>query len=358
MKKGIRVISMLCAAVLVLLAVACGNGSRPQKVGIFMPSKNEPRWTQDSDSLMRQLQAKGYSVEIKNAEGDVERQIHQIEAMIDGGCDVLVIAAHDGTRLADVLQKAAENYIKVIAYDRLIMDTLNVDYYVTFDNYEVGRLQGAYLEEALDLKNCDGPFFIEVFAGALTDNNAVFFYDGAMSVLKQYIKSGKLVVKSGQVEISDTSIQGWLRDVAKERMADLLRDFYSDGTPVHAILSPNDGLAMGIIEALRDFGFGSGGKPFPLLTGQDSDIENVKAMLSDEQVMSVFKDTRTLADHTFRMIDDILLGEWPETNDLATYHNNVKTVPTYVCNPVLVTKDNYKNILIDSGYYDISIFEE
>jgi len=353
-KKSVKIFSLiLCAVLLSCIMAGCG-GAREGKIGIFMPTKNEPRWTQDSDSLMRQLQAKDYQVVTKNAEGDVETQIKQIEEMIDGGCDVLVIAAIDGSSLNDVLQKAADANIKTIAYDRLIMETPNVDYYVTFDNFEVGRLQGEYLETALDLKNGAGPFNIEIFAGALTDNNALFFYDGAMSVLKQYIDSGKLIVKSGKVDIKDTQTDEWLGSNAKVRMAKLLSDYYGGGTELHAVLSPNDGLAMGIIGALKEAGFDGSSKPFPLITGQDSDIENVKAILNGEQAMTVFKDTRTLADRTFRMIDDILLKKAPEVNDSKTYNNNVKTVLTYMCKPVLVTAENYKSVLIDSGYYDIS----
>ena len=347
---------LLAAVLLTLVASGCNSAKGQEKIGIFMPTKNEPRWTLDSDSLMRQLQAKGYQVEIKNAEGDVAEQISQIESMIDGGCNVLVIAAIDGSALTDVLQKAAGKNIKVIAYDRLLMDTQNVDYYVTFDNFEVGRLQGAHIEEMLNLNSGAGPFNIEIFAGALTDNNAFFFYDGAMSVLRQYIDNGSLVVISGQTAIEDTTTLEWLGSNAKVRMTKLLGDHYEDGTALHAVLSPNDGLAMGIIEALTEFGFGGDERPFPLLTGQDSDIANVKAILNGEQSMTVFKDTRTLADRTFRMIDDILLDKTPDTNDSTTYHNNEKFVPTYMCKPVLVTEDNYKSVLVDSGYYDISEF--
>jgi len=228
-----------------------------------------------------------------------------------------------------------------------------VNYYVTFDNFEVGRIQAAYIEEALNLKKESGPFNIELFAGALTDNNAIFFFDGAMSVLAPYIADGKLVVRSGRTDLSGIATPEWRASNAKARMAALLTEYYTD-TELHAVLSPNDGLAVGIIEALKEGGFGSDERPFPILTGQDSNITNVKAILNGEQGMTVFKDTRTLADRTFRMIDDLLLNKSPETNDSRTYHNNIKIVPTYMCKPVLVTRDNYKNVLIDSGYYELS----
>ncbi|MCL2810983.1 MAG: sugar-binding protein [Clostridia bacterium] len=356
MKKSNKITALLlCAALLLPLIAGCANvGNESKVIGLFMPSKNEPRWIQDSDSLMRQLQNKEYRVEPRNAEDDVELQIRQIEEMIEKGCDILVIAAIDSTQLQATLQRAADKKITVIAYDRLIMDSPHVDYYVTFDNFEVGRLQGEYLEKALDLPNSNGPFHIEVFAGSPTDNNAIFFYDGAMSVLGPYLDSGKLIVKSGQVERVEVATQDWLPSLAKERMAGLLNTYYQNGTELHAILSPNDAVAMGIIETLKDFGFDGDEKPFPLITGQDSDIANIRAILAGEQAMTVFKDTRTLADRTFRMIDDILLNKSAETNDSKTYHNNLKIVPTYICKPVMVDAENYKRTLIDSGYYEMA----
>jgi len=332
-------------------------GGGAKKIGIFMPSKNETRWLQDSDSLMRQLQAKDYHVETRNAEDDVELQISQIEAMIDDNYDILVIAAIDGSRLKDTLQRAADKNIRVISYDRLIMDSPNVDYYVTFDNFEVGVLQGEYIRDALGLEANEGPFNIELFAGAPTDNNAVFFYDGALSVLGKYLDSGRLRVVSGERERTDVAIAEWRPELARERMGGLLEKHYGDGTKLHAVLSPNDGLAAGIIGALKDGGYGGDGKPFPILTGQDSDIPNIRAIIAGEQSMTVFKDTRTLADRTFRMIDDLLIKNTTETNDSRTYHNNIKIVPSYICKPVLVTADNYKRVLVDSGYYEISEIE-
>ena len=359
--RTLRIIvsAIYCIAVFGALLQGCGvsgiGGEPVKKIGVLMPSKNESRWDQDSGSIISQLQAKGYIVEMKNAEDDVEVQISQIKKMIDDGCAVLVIAPIDGSKLKDALQLAADKKIKTISYDRLILDTPNIDYYATFDNFEVGVMQGAYLEEAMGLKNNPGPFNIEIFAGSPDDNNSRFFYDGAISVLKPYIDSGKLVVRSGELDTSLTSIQGWKWETAQERMAKLLAEHYSDGAVLNAVLSPNDGLAIGIINALKAAGYGNG-KDFPFLTGQDCAKENIIAMLNGEQSMSVFKDTRTLADRTVRMIDDLLLGKTTEINDEKTYHNGVKIVPTYMCKPVYADRDNYKRVLIDSGYYEESDF--
>jgi len=352
MKKVFKFMALVlcCAITLSFAGLFGGCGRQTKKVGILMPSTKEQRWTQDSDNLKRQLQAKGYTVEIKNAEDDADKQISQIDAMIDGGFDVLVICAHDSTKLAAVLQKAAGKGIKIIAYDRLIMDSGNVDYYVTFDNFEVGRLQGEHIETALNLKNASGPFNIELFAGAATDNNALFFFDGAMSVLQQYIDNGKLAVPSGETERTTVAAAGWDYPLAKERMDRLLLENYADGTELHAVLSPNDGIAQALIPSLKAAGFAD----MPILTGQDSEKESVKKIIAGEQAMTVFKDTRALADRTFKMVEDLLLGNTPETNDTKTYHNGVKTLPTYMCKPVGVTKANYVEILIDSGYYELS----
>jgi putative multiple sugar transport system substrate-binding protein len=343
---------------MLLLALAgCNPGGKTKTIGIIMPSRNDSRWQQDSDNLMRQLQSKGYEVDIKNSGDDAELQIRQSEDMINNNVDVLVIAAHDSTKLVDVLQKAANKKITVIAYDRLLMDTPNVDYYVTFDNFGVGVLQGEYIEDMLDLKNAAGPFNIELFAGPPTDNNTVFFYNGALEILRPYIDSGKLVVRSGQLERADVSTQEWSLQQVEERIRMLLDRYYLDGEQLDAILSPNDWYALEIIRILKEYGYGAWQKTFPYITGQDSDIAGVKAILDGELGMTVFKDTRSLADRTFLMIDDILLKKTPETNDETTYNNNVKTLKTYICRPVKVTKDNYKSVLIDSGYYDMSDFQ-
>jgi len=319
-------------------------------IGVSMPSKNLQRWTQDGENIQRQLQAKGYQVDLQFSDDSVAEQISQIASMIDNKCKILVIAPIDGPALKDVLQQAADKKIKIISYDRLILDSPNVDYYATFNNYDVGTMQGEYIEKVLDLKNGAGPFNMEIFSGSEDDNNSKDFYRGAMDVLQTYIDEGTLVVPSGQIEKADTSIQGWKSESAQSRMHELLQDYYSGDQKLDAILSANDSLALGVIWALRAAGYGTD-KPFPILTGQDCDKENVTAMLNGEQSMSVFKDTRALASRTVEMIDDILVRKTATVNDTTTFNNGVKTVPTYVCTPVYADKDNYKQVLILSGYY-------
>lgn len=349
-KKNTVTLNLLLIAAFLLTGCA-GSGDAPKKIGVLMPSKNESRWVQDSDNITRQLQAKGYHAYIKNAENNVEKQISQVEALVNDGCAVLVIAAVDGSGLADALKKAAKKKVKIIAYDRLLLDTPNVDYFASFDSFKVGAMQGGYIEKALGLENNAGPFNIEIFAGSPDDSNSQLLYDGAMSVLLPYIDAGRLVIASGETEACEVSIKGWDWLAAQARMERLLVDYYSGGRKLHAVLSPNDGLAIGIINALKGNGYGHG-ENFPLLTGQDCAQENVIAMLNGEQSMSVFKDTRILADRTVRMIDDLLLGKPAEINDDKTYYNGVKIVPAYMCIPIYADSENYKLVLVDSGYYD------
>jgi putative multiple sugar transport system substrate-binding protein len=270
--------------------------------------------------------------------------------MITKGVKVLVIAAIDGTTLSGALQKAADKGVKVIAYDRLIRGSKNVDYYATFDNFQVGVIQAGSIVDKLGLKQGKGPFNIELFGGSPDDNNAFFFYDGAMSVLKPYIDSGKLVVRSKQMGMDKVGTLRWDGAVAQARMDNLLSAFYGKDK-VHAVLSPYDGLSIGILSSLKGVGYGTPKQPFPVVTGQDAEVASVKSMLRGEQASSVFKDTRELAKVTASMVDAILAGKQPQINDTKTYNNGIKVVPSYLLKPVPVDASNWKKVLIESGYY-------
>jgi len=352
MKKSIAI--FVCFVMFLAIFAGCAKDNSGATIGVVMPSKNLQRWNQDGENIKKQLQAKGYDVDLRFSNDSIEEQIEQIDDMIDNKVKILVIASIDGPALKDVLQKAADKKIKVISYDRLILDSPNIDYYATFNNFDVGVMQGEFIESALNLANAAGPFNIEIFSGSEDDNNSVDFYGGAMSILQKYFDSGKLVTQSGKTSKADTSIAGWKTESAEARMNELLKSHYQDAK-LDAVLSANDSLALGVIFALRAAGYGPG-KPFPILTGQDCDKENVKAMLAGEQSMSVFKDTRSLAARTVEMIDDLLVHDTTTVNDTTTYDNGYKIVPTYVCTPVFADKDNYKQILIDSGYYNEADF--
>lgn len=334
-----------------LAAMVASSPALAQTVGIAMPTQTSERWIADGANMVEVLEERGYDTNLQYAQDDIPNQVAQIENMVAGGVDVLVIASIDGTTLSDVLQQAADQGIKVVAYDRLIRNSPNVDYYATFDNFQVGVLQGQSIVDGLDLENQDGPFNIELFGGSPDDNNAFFFYDGAMSVLQPYIDSGKLVVKSGQTGMDQVSTLRWDPATAQARMDNILSAFYGDGETVDAVLSPYDGLSIGIISSLRGVGYGSGDQEMPVISGQDAEVQSVRAIIAGEQTSTIFKDTRELARVTADMVDAMLQDREVPVNDTETYDNGVKVVPSYLLEPVVVTVDNWEDVLIGSNYY-------
>jgi putative multiple sugar transport system substrate-binding protein len=326
-------------------------------IGVAMPTKSSERWIADGDNIKKQLEDAGYEVDLEYAEDDIPTQVSQLENMITKGAQALIIASIDGTTLTNQLQEAADAGIPVIAYDRLIRDSPNVDYYATFDNYKVGVQQGTSLLQGLGILDADGnetdvkgPFNIELFAGSPDDNNATFFFNGAMDTLKPYLDSGVLTVKSGQTDFTTVATLRWDGEAAQSRMEDILTSDYSDDTKVNGILSPYDGISRGLISAVTDAGY-SVGDDFPIITGQDAELDSVKAINSGEQYSTIYKDTRELAKVAVDMASALLAGETPETNDDETYDNGEKVVPSYLLDPVIVTKDNVTSVLVDGGYY-------
>ncbi|MDX3965228.1 MAG: sugar ABC transporter substrate-binding protein [Bradyrhizobium sp.] len=325
-------------------------------VGIAMPTKSSARWIDDGNNMVRVLKERGYNTDLQYAEDDIPNQLSQVENMVTKGAKALVIAAIDGTTLSDVLKQAKAKGITVIAYDRLIRGTPNVDYYATFDNFQVGVLQAQSIERGLGLKESKGPFNIELFGGSPDDNNAYFFYNGAMSVLKPYIDGGKLVVASGQMGMDKVATLRWDGATAQARMDNLLSAYYGN-KKINAVLSPYDGISIGIISSLKGVGYGSADQPMPVISGQDAEVPSIKAMLRGDQYSTIFKDTRDLAKVTADMVDAALAGKQVTVNDTKTYDNGVKTVPSYLLKPVVVYKDNWEKVLVDSGYYKKSQFQ-
>ena len=317
------------------------------KVGVSMPTKDLQRWNQDGANMQAELEAAGYEVDLQYASNDVQTQVSQVENMINSGCNVLVIAAIEGSSLGEALDMAKAASIPVIAYDRLLMNSDAVSYYATFDNYMVGTKQGQYIVEALDLDNAEGPFNMEVTAGDPGDNNAGYFYNGAMDVLKPYIEAGKIVIPSGQKEFADVATPAWATETAQSRAENILSSNYADGTVLNIWLCSNDSTAMGVENALAANYTGE----YPIITGQDCDKENVKNMIAGKQSMSIFKDTRTLASQVVKMTGQILTGATVDVNDTETYDNGTGVIPSYLCEPVFADVNNYKELLLDSGYY-------
>ena len=319
------------------------------KVGVSMPTKDLQRWNQDGANMQAELEAAGYEVDLQYAGNDESQQLAQIENMISGEVDVLVIAAIEASSLGEALDMAKAANIPVIAYDRLLMNSDAVSYYATFDNYKVGVTQGQYIVDTLDLDNAEGPFNLEITAGDPGDNNAPFFYNGAMDTLKPYIESGKLVVQSGQTAFEEVGTPKWATETAQSRAENILSTHYAKGSGnnVDVWLCSNDSTALGVTNALAANYDGE----YPIITGQDCDIANTKNMIAGKQSMSVFKDTRTLASQVVKMVGQILNGEEVEVNDTTAYDNGTGVIPSFLCEPVFADANNYKELLIDSGYY-------
>jgi putative multiple sugar transport system substrate-binding protein len=348
------------AASLALTLSACGQNSdggsekdsgssKGGTIGIAMPTKSSERWIADGNNVKKDLESKGYKTKLVYGEDDPENQVSQIENLITQDVKALIVAAIDNKSLNGVLQQAKDANIPVIAYDRLILGTENVDYYASFDNEKVGQLQGNYIVDKLGLKEGKGPFNIELFAGSNDDNNTKYFFNGAMSVLQPYIDSKKLVVKSGQTKLTQVTTLRWDGATAQRRMDDILTGTYTSGR-VDAVLSPYDGISIGILSALTSDGYGKAGKPFPIVTGQDAELASVKSIIAGKQTQTVYKDLRELAKVAGNMVDAALNDKKPETNDTKTYDNGSKVVPAYLLQPVSIDKSNYQD-LIKNGTY-------
>ncbi|WP_432485886.1 multiple monosaccharide ABC transporter substrate-binding protein [Kineococcus esterisolvens] len=359
------------AAGLALTVSACGGGGAGSgdsgsdgaaegdvTVGVSMPTQTSERWIADGNNVKAGLRDAGYEVELQYANDDIPTQSQQIDQMITQGVDLLIVAAIDGTALSSQLAAAKAAGIEVISYDRLIRGSGDVDFYVSFDNYNVGVQQGTSLLTGLGLLNPDGspgtatgPFNVELFAGSLDDNNAQFFWNGAMDTIQPFIDSGQVVVKSGQTSIDQAAILRWQQETAQRRMEDLLTSAYNDGSKVEGVLSPYDGISRGIITALQNAGYGSAEKPMPIITGQDAEIASVKLINDGVQYSTIFKDTRELAEQAVTAAEAMVAGEEPEANDTTTYDNGVKVVPAYLLESQIITKDNIVSALVDTEYY-------
>ena len=349
-----KIIAVLLAGLMLAPSVfAAKKISKKTPIGVSMPTKDLQRWNQDGANMKAQLEKAGYKVDLQYAANDIPTQVSQVENMITGGCKILVIAAIDGSSLSNVLETARKKKVQVIAYDRLIMDSKAVSYYATFDNYKVGTIQGDYLVDKLGLKSRskDDPVYMEFFTGDPGDNNINFFFGGAMDVLKPYLDKGVIVCPSGQTAKAQAATLNWSTEEAQKRMENLITSnkYGPKGTKLDAVYCSNDSTANGVTNALLSAGYTADN--FPIITGQDCDIVAVKNMLKGTQAMSIFKDTRTLAAKVVEMVDAIMNGKTPAVNDTKTYNNGTGIIPSFLCEPVYGSKDNYKALLIDSGYY-------
>ncbi|WP_273499852.1 multiple monosaccharide ABC transporter substrate-binding protein [Paracoccus sphaerophysae] len=343
----------LIASAAMGLALFATTASAQDKglVGIAMPTKSSARWIDDGNNMVKELQAAGYQTDLQYAEDDIPTQLSQVENMITKGAKALVIASIDGTTLTNALENAKAADIKVIAYDRLIRDSDAVSYYATFDNFKVGVQQAESLVKGLKERFPDQkPWNVELFGGSPDDNNAFFFYDGAMSVLQPMIDAGEITIPSSQSGMDKVGTLRWDPATAQARMDNILSANYGD-KQLHGVLSPYDGLSIGILSSVKGVGYGSGDLKMPIVTGQDAEVPSVKSIEAGEQYSTIFKDTRELAKVTVGMVDAVMGGSEPQINDTKTYDNGKLVVPSFLLEPVPVFKDNYKQVLVDSGYY-------
>lgn len=368
-----KLLGILLVLAMMLSLVGCSSdkdtatsGGKSDKkditVGIAMPTKSLERWNRDGSYLKEQFEALGYKVELTYSDNNSDQQVNDIQNLIADKVNLLVIVAIDGESLSTVLKDAKDQNIPVIAYDRLIMNTDATSYYVSFDNYTVGKLQGEYVEKTLDLANAgDKTYNIEFTAGDPADNNAGFFFNGAVDVLKPYIDKGTLKVVSGQTEFEEVATPSWDTATALDRMQNILASFYSDGTQLDVCLCSNDSTALGVTQAVDSDYAGSN---WPIITGQDGDVANLKNLLDGKQSMTVYKAVANEAVVTVALAKEILAGNKPDasltskfscecTYDTSSYDNGTGIIPSYLLVPDVVTKDNYKEKLVDTGYYKV-----
>ncbi|KPW81924.1 MULTISPECIES: sugar-binding protein [Pseudomonas syringae group] len=347
-----KIIKLIATVALGLAVAACSKQDANTKgtIGIALPSKTEARWVSDGSSIVDSLKKLGYDTDLQYAQYEAPTQLSQIENMMVKGVKALIIAPIDGTTMADVLKQARDKGIKVISYDRLIRNSKDFDYYVTFDNYRTGVLQGQSIVDSLTLKQGKGPFNLEIFAGSTDDNNAHVVYAGVMSQLKPFIDSGKLVVRSGQIDMDKTATPNWDGALAQSRMDNLLSAFYGNAH-LDAVLAMNDQIANDVVSSLLSVGYGSGTSAMPIVTGQDAEVSSVKSIIAGNQSSTIFKDTRALAGTAAQMVDAELTGKAVTVNDSKSYNNGSMIVPTQLLTPQLVDRSNWQKILVDDAHF-------
>ena len=336
-----------------------GTAGGGGKIGISMPTQSLERWNRDGAYLDSEFQAAGYETILTFSDNDSGKQVNDIQNMLADGVDLLIVAAIDGEALNTAMDEAAEANVPVIAYDRLIMNVA-VSYYVSFDNYTVGKLQGEFVVEQLDLENAgDKVYNMEFTAGDPADNNAGYFYNGAMDVLKPYIDAGTLNVVSGQTDFDTVATAQWSTDTALERAQNVLSSYYADGTQLDVWVCSNDSTALGVAQAITsDYAGGNS----VLITGQDGDEANLKNIVDGIQTMTVYKNVSNEAVVTLSLAQSIIKGDTVDASltdafaiecvyDTESYETSEgNKCPSFLLVPNVITKDNLQE-LVDTGLY-------
>ncbi len=336
-----------------------GGSSGGGKIGISMPTQSLERWNRDGAYLDEQFKAEGYETILTYSDNDSGRQVNDIQNMLADGVNLLVVAAIDGEALNTAMDEAADAGVPVIAYDRLIMNDA-VSYYVSFDNYTVGKLQGQFVVDTLDLDNAgDKVYNMEFTAGDPADNNAGYFFNGAYDVLKPYIDAGTLNVVSGQTDFDSVATAQWNTDTALERAQNILSSYYADGTQLDVWVCSNDSTALGVAQAITsDYAGGNS----VLITGQDGDEANLKNIVDGVQTMTVYKNVSNESVVTLGLAEAILNGDTIDDSlipsfgiecayDTESYETSEgHKCPSFLLVPSVITKDNLQD-LVDTGLY-------
>ena len=341
--RGLAGKATILAAIVTLAVTACGRPgatvsasgfAQDSLIGVALPQKTSENWVLAEKLFNDDLTKAGLQAFVQFANSGVPEQQNQISAMVIKGAKVIIVGAIDGSELGTQLKEARDSGAVIIAYDRLLKNTDAVDYYVAYDNFKVGVLQAQSLLDGMKATKPSGPYNIELFAGSPDDANSKVFFAGAMSVLKPKIDDKTLVVKSGQTTFEQSVTPGWKAENAQKRMDTLLTASYTSAA-LDGVLSPNDLLARAILTSVK-----AAGKPVPVVTGQDSEVESVKSIMAGGQYSTIYKDTRALVAHVITMVADLQSGKKPEVNDVKSYDNGVKIVPAFLLEPVIVTKAN------------------
>ena len=334
---------------------AAGGG----KIGISMPTQSLERWNRDGAYLDEQFKAAGFETVLTYSDNDSGKQVNDIQNTLADGVNLLVVAAIDGEALNTAMNEAAEANVPVISYDRLILNDA-VSYYVSFDNYTVGKLQGEFIVDTLDLANAgDTVYNMEITAGDPADNNAGYFYQGAMDALQPYLDAGTLNVVSGQTDFDSVATAQWNTDTALERAQNVLSSYYADGTQLDVWLCSNDSTALGVAQAVTSDYAGSNSV---LITGQDGDEANLKNIVDGVQTMTVYKNVSNESVVTLALAKAILAGDTIDDSlvpsfgiecafDTESYETSEgNKCPSFLLVPNVITKDNLQD-LVDTGLY-------
>lgn len=349
-----KIAFFLVAIITIFVTISgCSSDSNivnPPYIGISMPNTETVRWIIEGIKMQEVLEQEGYKVNLRFSENNDEVQLLHVNEQIEDDVDILIIAAVDATTLAPAISKASEKGIKIIAYDSLLVNSDAIDYYASFDNFLIGVFQANSLIEGMKA-NGEAPYNIEIFSGSLTDTNAAYVYNGSMSILQPMIDSGQIIIPSNQITLEETATHRWSKDNANIRMESILNEVYTDTTPLHGVLSAFDGMSLGIIAAIKNEY--TSDYRFPIITGQNAEAYSVKAIIDGDQYSTVFKDSYALVHVASAMTIALLTDNETEINDTTTYFNGSKIVPAFLCEPITITKDNYEELLIDSGYLSI-----